>query len=334
MPWRWRQRPMGLPAPSSRGSGHGAVTPARDTRRSVKSEHNVSPAVIVSSLSKHFGRCKALDAVSLAIEPGELVALIGASGSGKSTLLRHIAGLTAADPTSASSIEVHGRAVQHRGRIAPNVRDIRAGIGFVFQQFNLVGRLPVLTNVLAGLLNRVPTWRSILKHFDRDEIRAGLEALARVSMAEHALQRASTLSGGQQQRVAIARTLTQRASIILADEPIASLDPKSARRVMDILATINNEDKTTVVVSLHQVDMALYYCPRTIALSHGQIVYDGESRALTPPLLRRLYGAEADEMLDVDSNSAGNPTYCPAFVGSSGKPADILDDLTPLSQAS
>ena len=293
----------------------------------------MSPAVIVSNLSKHFDRCKALDNVSLAVEPGELVALIGASGSGKSTLLRHIAGLNAADPTGSSLIEVRGRTVQRRGRIASNVRDIRADIGFVFQQFNLVGRLPVLTNVLTGLLHRVPTWRSLLKHFHRDEIRASLEALARVGMSEHALQRASTLSGGQQQRVAIARTLVQRASIILADEPIASLDPKSARRVMDILAAINSEDGTTVVVSLHQVEMALYYCPRTIAMSYGQIVYDGPSRALTLPLLQQLYGAEADEMQSLASDSAGSRSQYAGVVGVSEQHSNVPVDLNALSRA-
>ena len=260
------------------------------------------PAIVVSNLSKHFGPRLALDAVSLTIEPGELVALIGASGSGKSTLLRNIAGLTTADPTKGSAVEVGGRCVQLLGRIAPGVRDIRATTGFVFQQFNLVERLPVLTNVLVGLLNRTPLWRSTLHQFSREEIHVGLQALARVGLADHALQRASTLSGGQQQRVAIARTLVQRASVVLADEPIASLDPTSARRVMDILAKINNEDGTTVVVSIHQVDVALCYCPRTIALSHGRVVYDGPSGSLSPQLLQKLYGGEASELSDTSAD--------------------------------
>ena len=262
----------------------------------------MAPAIVVSNVSKHFGPRLALDAVSLAIEPGELVALIGASGSGKSTLLRNIAGLTTADPARGSAVEVGGRCVQRMGRIAPSVRDIRAGTGFVFQQFNLVERLPVLTNVLVGLLNRTPVWRSALRQFTREEIHLGLQALARVGLADHALQRASTLSGGQQQRVAIARTLVQRASIVLADEPIASLDPTSARRVMDILAKINDEDGTTVVVSIHQVDIALTYCPRTIALSQGRVVYDGSSSSLSPELLQKLYGAEAAELLNASTD--------------------------------
>ena len=271
--------------------------------------------ITVHSLSRTFGANKALDGVNLNIDRGEIVALIGASGSGKSTLLRHIAGLARGDITvPGSHICVGGRTVQQGGHLARDVRDIRAGIGFVFQQFNLVGRLPVITNVMAGMLHRIPAWRSTIKHFTRDEIRLGLEALDRVGMAERALQRASTLSGGQQQRAAIARTLVQRASVILADEPIASLDPESSRKVMEILARINREDGTTVVVSLHQVDVALKYCPRTVALHRGKVVYDGASSALTPALLRELYGAEADEILLPPSAPERTDPATPVFL--------------------
>jgi phosphonate transport system ATP-binding protein len=237
-----------------------------------------------------------LEDVNLSIVPGEMVALIGASGSGKSTLLRHIAGLACADVDSRGAIEVFGRTVQCGGGLARDIRDIRSQIGFVFQQFNLIDRLSVITNVLAGMLYRVPTWRSTFHNFTREEIREGMHALARVGMEKRALQRASTLSGGQQQRAAIARTLVQQAKVILADEPIASLDPESSRRVMEILATINREDGITVMVSLHQVDIALRYCPRTVALNHGCVVYDGPSAQLTPVVLRELYGAEADAL--------------------------------------
>jgi len=268
-------------------------------------------SISVTSLTKTFNRCKALAQVDLAVGSGEMVALIGASGSGKSTLLRHIAGLSASDRGAApSSISVCGRTVQENGCLAADVREIRAGIGFVFQQFNLVDRLPVITNVLTGMLHRVPTWRSVIKHFTREEIRAGLDAMARVGIAEHAMQRASTLSGGQQQRAAIARTLVQKAKVILADEPIASLDPESSRKVMDILARINREDGTTVLVSLHQVNVALKYCQRTVALHKGTVVYDGPSAALTPALLRELYGADADEVLHLPDH----PNAQPAFV--------------------
>lgn len=255
-------------------------------------------AIRVKTLTRTYGHRKALDSVNLEILPGEMVALIGASGSGKSTLLRHVAGLAAGDD-AAGEVVVHGQTIQRNGRIAGNVRKLRTRVGFVFQQFNLVGRLPVYLNVAAGALHRVPLWRSMLRRFSDTELRNVMDALARVGISEHAMQRASTLSGGQQQRAAIARTLVQKARIVLADEPIASLDPESARRVMEILATINREDGCTVVVSLHQVNMAIRYCPRTVALRHGKVVYDGPSSELNPVLLRELYGAEADEILSL-----------------------------------
>ena len=258
----------------------------------------MQPALHIKNLNKHFGNGKqALRGVDLQVMPGEMVALIGASGSGKSTLLRHVAGLLAADVGAGSLIEIHGEKVQQGGRINPAIRRVRARVGFVFQQFNLVGRLTVITNVMTGLLHAVPLWRSLLQLFTRRERAIGLEALRRVGIAECCDQRASTLSGGQQQRAAIARALVQGARVVLADEPIASLDPESSRKVMDLLATINREDGCTVVVSLHQVNVAMKYCPRTVALHQGRVVYDGPSVALTPVLLRELYGAEADEIL-------------------------------------
>lgn len=264
----------------------------------------MNPAIRITNLSKSFGARRALDRVNLEVLPGEMVALIGASGSGKSTLLRHVAGLAVCDHDSAGEVMVHGRTVQQRGRLASEIRKVRAGIGFVFQQFNLVGRLPVIANVMTGTLHGVPLWRSLLMWFRRDQLMLGIEALRRVGIAEHAAQRASTLSGGQQQRAAIARTLVQRAKVVLADEPIASLDPESSRKVMEILSTINREDRCTVLVSLHQVNVALRYCPRTVALRQGQVVFDGPSADLTPALLRELYGAEADEILALPDHIA------------------------------
>jgi phosphonate transport system ATP-binding protein len=256
-------------------------------------------AIEVRALKKTFGNGRqALFDVRLDVEQGEMVALIGASGSGKSTLLRHLAGLTAADSDS-GYVMLHGELVQQGGRIAADIRRVRAGIGFVFQQFNLVERLSVITNVLAGTLHRAPLWRSLLGWFSAADRSRAAEALARVGIAECCWQRASTLSGGQQQRAAIARALVQGARLILADEPIASLDPESSRRVMDLLARVNREDGCTVLVSLHQVNVATRYCPRTIALHRGRIVYDGPSSALTPALLRELYGAEADGILSL-----------------------------------
>ncbi len=249
----------------------------------------------IQNLTRSFAAHKALDNISFDVKQGEMVALIGASGSGKSTLLRHISGIMAGDK-SGGSIMVMGRMVQQSGRIWRDVRKTRVSIGMIFQQFNLVNRLQVLTNVKLGALGRIPLWRSLLHFFPKDVRHLALESLARVGIADKAFQRASTLSGGQQQRAAIARALVQKAQILLADEPIASLDPESSRRVMDILAEINKRDGITVVVSLHQVDYAIRYCPRTIAMKQGRIVYDGPSSALTPALLRELYGAASEEM--------------------------------------
>lgn len=255
-------------------------------------------ALRIEQLNKHFANGKhALRDIDLTVHAGEMVALIGASGSGKSTLLRHVAGLVVADGDSHSLIEVDGRCVQQGGRIHRDIRKVRSQVGFVFQQFNLVDRLPVMMNVLVGMLHRTPRWRGWLRVFRPHERALALEALARVGIADCHAQRASTLSGGQQQRAAIARTLVQGAKVVLADEPIASLDPESSRKVMDILARINREDGSTVIVSLHQVDVAIKYCPRVVALHQGRVVYDGPSAALTPALLRELYGVQADEIL-------------------------------------
>lgn len=252
------------------------------------------PAILIEDLSKTFGRqCRALRSVSLTIAEGEMVALLGASGSGKSTLLRHVSGLHLGDAPS-GVVRVLGREVQRNGRLGRDVRTTRSQVGLVFQQFNLVQRSTVLTNALAGLLHRTPAWRSMLHWFTEADRRTALAALDQVGILEHAYKRASQLSGGQQQRAAIARALVQGARLILADEPIASLDPESARRVMDTLAAINREQNVTVVVSLHQVDYALKYCPRTVALRAGEVIYDGPSQALTEQRLRDLYGSEAE----------------------------------------
>ena len=277
----------------------------------------MTPALRIQQLSKRFAGGKlALDNINLEIRQGEMVALIGASGSGKSTLLRHVAGLTAGESTPGSLIEVSGRCVQREGRIQRDVRQIRSEVGFVFQQFNLVDRLPVIMNVLVGRLHDMPWWRSLTRWFTPQERALAIDALARVGIADCHAQRASTLSGGQQQRAAIARTLVQGAKVVLADEPIASLDPESSRKVMEILARINREDGSTVVVSLHQVDMAMRYCPRVVALHQGRVVYDGPSSELTPALLRGLYGMQADEILNGSSalHEPAQPQPAPTVV--------------------
>ncbi len=257
----------------------------------------MAQAVCVKNLSKTFGATnKALKKVSIDVDEGEMVALIGASGSGKSTLLRHIAGLVEGDRTQESEIRIFGDAMQTKGQIHTNARKLRSKVGVVFQQFNLVGRLKVLTNVLMGNLGTMPRWKGSLGLFDSQQKMTAMRALSRVGISAQAMQRGSTLSGGQQQRAAIARTLVQGAKLLIADEPIASLDPSSARKVMNILRDLNDKDKITIMVSLHQVEYALNYCPRTIALRHGEVVYDGSSEALTPDFLAELYGAESEEL--------------------------------------
>ena len=254
-------------------------------------------AIEISGLNKSFGKKKALSDINLAIEAGEFVALIGPSGSGKSTLLRHTSGLIAADKGS-GWISVFGQNVQENGRVSHRIREIRANIGFIFQQFNLVDRLTLLQNVLVGMITRVPAWRSLAGIYTKAEKQSAMSSLYRVGLHEEVSQRASTLSGGQQQRAAIARTMEQQAKIILADEPIASLDPESARTVMECLARLNREDNVTVVVSLHQVQFALQYCPRLVALKDGRIIFDGPSDQLTPAMLKEIYGSHGAEYLD------------------------------------
>ena len=257
-----------------------------------------------------------LKGIDLTVGEHEAFALIGASGSGKSTLIRHLSGLVTADKSSGSRVMVKGALIQEDGRLAADVRAARREIGVVFQQFNLVGRLSVLTNVLAGRLGRTACWRGTLGRFSTAEQHQAMSALARMGIAETARRRASMLSGGQQQRAAIARTLVQEASIILADEPIASLDPSSARRVMEALKRINDEDGITVVVSLHQVEYARYFCRRTVALENGRIVFDGPSRALSDERLRQIYGAASDELiLPREEPAAGSepPPITPAY---------------------
>lgn len=264
-------------------------------------------AVRVSSLSKTFanGR-RALRDVSLTVRAGERVALLGASGSGKSTLLRCLCGLETADP-GGGEIDVFGQPMQRNGRLASDIRTQRRGIGIIFQQFNLVGRLPVMTNVLTGLAAEVPLWRSLLGRFSLEDRARALDALDSIGLGPQAFQRASTLSGGQQQRAAVARALVQGARLLLADEPVASLDPESTRRVMELLGQLNGERGMTLIVSLHHVGLARRHCERVIALREGVLVFDGPSAELTPPFLRELYGTAADELL-LDEDEAGKPS--------------------------
>ena len=253
-------------------------------------------AVRVSAIDKTFGQRRALRNIALEVRDGERVALLGASGSGKSTLLRCLCALESID-AGAGRVELFGRTLQSGGRLAPGLRQMRRQVGIVFQQFNLVGRLPVMANVLTGLAAEVPLWRSLLGRFSLHERALALDALASMGLEPQAFQRASTLSGGQQQRAAIARVLVQRARLLLADEPVASLDPESTRRVMDLLLALNREQGMTLIVSLHHVGLARRYCERVVALRGGELVFDGPTAALTPEFLRSLYGTASEELI-------------------------------------
>ena len=257
---------------------------------------NASAAAVASvrDVSKTFGARKALNGVSVEVKAGEMVALIGPSGSGKSTLLRSITGLQTID-SGKGTIEVFGQTVQKNGRTTGATRAARQKLGMIFQQFNLVGRLSLFSNVMLGALGRLPEWQGFLGLWPAADKRKAMEALHRVGVSDYAAQRANTLSGGQQQRGAIARALVQGAQAILADEPVASLDPVSARKVMELLVELNQRDGLGVIVTLHQVDYAIRYCERVIALKAGEIVYDGPSTGLDTKQLIDIYGPEFED---------------------------------------
>jgi phosphonate transport system ATP-binding protein len=234
------------------------------------------------------GGARALRGVDLDVAAGEFVALVGPSGAGKSTLLRCVAGLV--EPT-AGEVVVDGRRLS--GAPPGERRRIRASVGFVFQQFNLLRRLTVLENTLVGRLAHTAGWRSLLGWFPAaDRERAG-RALARVELDGLADRRVDTLSGGQQQRVAIARALVQEPRILLADEPMASLDPALSHTVMELLRRINREDGITVVTSLHVLDLARTYAGRIVGLQAGQVVHDGPADAFGDAAARRVFGPVA-----------------------------------------
>jgi phosphonate transport system ATP-binding protein len=254
----------------------------------------------LKSVSRTFGETRAVDDVSVRIEAGSMVGVIGRSGAGKSTLLRLINRLC--EP-SAGEILWHGEPVSRLQGKA--LSEWRACCGMVFQQFNLSPRLDVLTNVLTGSLCRNRGIGPLFKMFPQSERARAILELHALDMAEAALQRCCTLSGGQQQRVAIARTLMQMPEIILADEPIASLDPANAETVMETLAKINRERNITVLVNLHALDIARRFCPRVIGMANGRIVFDGPPEALKPSVIEQIYGRNVIEAPQREHEDAG-----------------------------
>ena len=249
----------------------------------------------LQSVTKRFPNgFEALKGIDLEIQAGSFTVVLGPSGAGKSTLLRLVNGLET--PTT-GEVRIDGQRVDKR-----RLRQIRSQVAMVFQQFNLVGRLSVVTNVLTGRLAHRSWVGSVFYLFRPEDIAIAREVLARVGLTDKAWERADKLSGGQQQRVGIARALAQRPKVILADEPVASLDPVTSEEIMTLLREICDRDGITVVVNLHQVELARRFADRIIGMNDGKIVFDGSPDQMTQPVLRTIYqreGIEDDTSLDM-----------------------------------
>lgn len=243
----------------------------------------------INNLTKKFGSNIAVNSVSIDVEKPIMLGIIGASGAGKSTLLRMINRL---ETQTSGSISFDGLSVSDLKGAAK--AKWQSNCAMIFQQFNLVPRMDVVSNVLHGTLNRRSTFATFFNLYPRADIHTAIEILGRLGVAEHAAKRAEALSGGQQQRVAIARALMQDPKIILADEPIASLDPMNAQIVMETLRRIHDEDGRTVIANLHTLDTARRYCDRVIGMRNGNVVFDGTPSELTTEVARKIYGAGSD----------------------------------------
>ncbi|MGA0539754.1 phosphonate ABC transporter ATP-binding protein [Neotabrizicola sp. VNH66] len=269
--------------------------------------------LVVQNVTKIFGKRAAVDNISFAVDCPAFVGIIGRSGAGKSTFLRMMNRLSDA---STGEIRVDGRDILSLQGAAR--REWQSQCAMIFQQFNLVPRLDVASNVLHGILNRRSTLTTMFNLWSRADILRALEILDRLGIAEQAPKRAEALSGGQQQRVAIARALMQDPKIILADEPIASLDPMNAQIVMDTLKRINVEDGRMVIANLHTLDTARRYCDRVIGMRDGRIVFDGTPEQLSTGVARDIYGA------DETFNEAATSTAIPADTSADAAYADRL----------
>ncbi|MCR9158085.1 MAG: phosphonate ABC transporter ATP-binding protein [Rhodobacteraceae bacterium] len=243
----------------------------------------------LKALTKRFGDKTAVDAATFTVDKPMMIGIIGRSGAGKSTLLRMLNRLS---DSSSGEISFEGREITALKGAAR--REWQSRCAMIFQQFNLVPRMDVVSNVLHGTLNRRSTFATMFNLYPQEDIHKAIEILDRLGIAEQAPKRAEALSGGQQQRVAIARALMQDPSIILADEPIASLDPMNAQIVMDALRRIHEEDGRMVIANLHTLDTARRYCDRVIGMRDGRIVFDGRPDQLTTGVARDIYGAGAD----------------------------------------
>ncbi len=243
----------------------------------------------IDALTKRFGQKIAVDKASVVVDRPAMIGIIGRSGAGKSTLLRI---MNRMDNATSGTITYDGTDVTGAKGAAQRAWQSRCAM--IFQQFNLVPRMDVVSNVLHGTLNRRSTLSTMFNLYPQDDIHTAIDILDRLGIAEQAAKRADALSGGQQQRVAIARALMQDPEIILADEPIASLDPMNAQVVMDALRRIHEEDGRMVIANLHTLDTARRYCDRVIGMRDGRIVFDGRPDQLTTGVARDIYGAGAD----------------------------------------
>lgn len=237
------------------------------------------------------GGFKALSNINLTIEDGEFVAIIGRSGAGKSTLIRTINKM---HDINSGELTVDGVSVQNlKGK---ELRQFRRKVGMIFQSFNLVDRTTVIKNVLAAFVPELDPLKSVFGIFPEKYKLKALDSLEQVDILDKAYVRADQLSGGQQQRVALARTLAQNPSIILADEPVASLDPITAKQVMDYFKKINQKKKIAILINIHHVDLALEYADRVIGIKSGEIVYDGPSSEVDEEVLAKIYGEKLEDL--------------------------------------
>ena len=271
---------------------------------------SASPRIVIAQVTKRYLEALALDHVSVTIEPGEFVAVIGRSGAGKTTLLRCLAGVV---PISEGAIRVGGCDIGALS--AAGLKAHRARVGLVFQQFNLVKRLRVVDNVLVGRLPHLRGWRrraALAWWFDAAQRQIALRCLAHVGLLDRTWQRADTLSGGEQQRVAIAKILAQAPDLILADEPIASLDLANAALVMDTLRGVATETGLTVVTTLHQVEAARRYADRVLGFCRGRLVFDGAPKHLDPAMLQEIFGQvpeRAEPAAPASAETMGAPQW-------------------------
>ncbi|TES53796.1 phosphonate ABC transporter ATP-binding protein [Halalkalibacterium halodurans] len=231
-----------------------------------------------------------LKGVNLKINEGEFVVIVGLSGAGKSTLIRSMNRLVT--PTEGELLIDGENILPYSSR---QLRKLRTKVGMIFQNYNLVKRSSVMKNVISGRLGHVGTFASLLNLYPKEDVALAYRSLQRVNIAEKVYQRADQLSGGQQQRVAIARVLTQQPKIILADEPVASLDPPTSHQVMTYLRKINKEDKITTIVNLHFIDMAMEYADRIIGMRAGEVVFDGPASEVSEETFEEIYGRKIRE---------------------------------------